>query len=291
MACDNQTSEFYKLTGYGSMLDLDIVEVDGRSIDFKKNPFETLFFENTNPTSTTKRKIKVKNSSPILVPFHWSVYKSKTTNKISLTDDQTHYKVEPVQGKIQAGQVMEFTLYFSPDHAEPYFEYVDLIVEDIPIQSVRNPPEGLKTFALQANNQQPKSRIPMPTYVGSNTQFMSIPLLSLNLKGQGNSCQVFLEPEILFFEGDMFINHKYTKSLKLRKDYEGIVYYKLRMEGKSSENMIVEFKAQGQTIRSSGSDLGGIIDSSISSDKEIDIELTIESTECGDMSAYFYIEV
>lgn len=89
----------------------------------------------------------------------------------------------------------------------------------------------------------------------------------------------------------MFINHKYHKSLKLRKDYEGVVYYKLRMEGKASENMVVEFKAQGQTIRSSGTDLGGIIDSSISSDKEIDIELTIESTECGDMSAYFYIEV
>ena len=96
LACDNQTSEFYKVTGYGAMLDLDIVEVDGRPIDFKKNPFETLFFENTNPTSTTKRTIKVKNSSPILVPFHWSVYKSKNTNKISLTDDQVHYRVEPV---------------------------------------------------------------------------------------------------------------------------------------------------------------------------------------------------
>lgn len=78
------------------MLDLDIVDVDGRAIDFKKNPFETLFFENTNPTSTTKRKIKIKNSSPILVPFHWSVYKSKTTDKISLADEQAHYRVEPV---------------------------------------------------------------------------------------------------------------------------------------------------------------------------------------------------
>lgn len=86
-----------------------------------------------------------------------------------------------MQGSIQAGGVQEFTFFFSPDHAEPYFEYVDLIVEDIPIQSVRNPPESLKAFALQAS--QPKSRIPMPTYVGSNTQFMSIPLLSLNLKG------------------------------------------------------------------------------------------------------------
>jgi len=183
--------------------------------------------------------------------------------------DKAHYRAEPVQGKIQAGQTQEFTLYFSPDHAEPYFEYIDLIVEDIPIQSVRNPPEGLKNFALQAS--QPKSRIPMPTYVGSNTQFMSIPLLSMNLKGQGNSCQVVLEPDILFFEGDMFINHAYTKSVKLRKDYDGVVYYKLRMEGKSSEGLSVDLKTQGFTIKSTGGDLGDIIDSKISSDKEIEI--------------------
>lgn len=39
LACDNQTSEFYKLTGYGAMLDLDVTVVDGREVDFKMNPF------------------------------------------------------------------------------------------------------------------------------------------------------------------------------------------------------------------------------------------------------------
>jgi len=48
----------------------------------------------------TKRKIKVKNISPILVPFHWSIFKNKTSEKISLEDEHTHYKIEPVQGKI-----------------------------------------------------------------------------------------------------------------------------------------------------------------------------------------------
>lgn len=98
-------------------------------------------------------------------------------------------------------------MFFSPEHAEPYYEYADMIVEDIPIQSVRNPPEGLKQFA---SVNQSKSRIPMPTYVGSNTQFLSIPLIQFNLRGQGNSCQVTLDPPVAFFEGDLFINYTYT---------------------------------------------------------------------------------
>jgi hypothetical protein len=69
------------------MLDVETIGVDGRDIDFKKNPFSTLHFENTNPTSMTSRTIKIKNSSPILVPFHWSIYKLKNTNKISLSDE------------------------------------------------------------------------------------------------------------------------------------------------------------------------------------------------------------
>ena len=75
LACDNQTSEFYKLTGYGAMMDLDIIAVDNKEVNFKENPFETVYFENTNPTSENMRTIRVRNSSPILVPFHWSVYK------------------------------------------------------------------------------------------------------------------------------------------------------------------------------------------------------------------------
>lgn len=166
LACDNQTSEYYRVVGKGAMLDLDIVAVDNKEVDFKANPFETMYFENTNPTSESIRTIKIKNSSPIAVPYHWSVYRQKNSETISLADEETHYRIEPDQGKIGGGESIEFKVYFCPQHAEPYFEFADLIVEDIPINAVRAPSEGLKNFA--AANQQ-KSKVPMPIYAGSNT--------------------------------------------------------------------------------------------------------------------------
>lgn len=48
---------------------------------------------------------------------------------------------------------------------------------------MRNPPEGLKLFAENNTNE---TKIPMPTYIGSNTQYLSIPYLQFNLRGQGN---------------------------------------------------------------------------------------------------------
>lgn len=87
LACDNQTSEFYKVTGYGAMLDLDIIAVDGKEVDFKTNPLDTMYFENTNPTSESCRTVTIKNGSPIGVPFHWSIFRQKNSNKINLADE------------------------------------------------------------------------------------------------------------------------------------------------------------------------------------------------------------
>jgi hypothetical protein len=102
------------VAGCGAMLDLDIIAVDGKEVDFKANPFETMYFDNTNPTSESKRTIKIRNSSPIPVPFHWSIYKTKSTQKISLADEETHYRIEPAQGTIGGNDFVEFSVYFCP---------------------------------------------------------------------------------------------------------------------------------------------------------------------------------
>ena len=115
-----------------------------------------------------------------------------------------------------------------------------MIIEDIPITSVRDPPEGLKNFANA--NQVKNAKVPMPTYVGSNTQFLSIPMIQFNLRGQGNSCKVEVEPSYCLFEGDSYINYEYSQDVKLKKRSEGQVKYQLRLEGKNKESFDVDIQ-------------------------------------------------
>lgn len=88
----------------------------------------------------------------------------------------------------------------------------------------------------------------MPTYVGSNTQFLSIPMLQFNLRGQGNSCKVEVEPAYCRFQGDTFINNEYQQDIKLCKRSEGQVRYNLRLEGKSRESFDIDVVAQGKKL-------------------------------------------
>lgn len=142
---------------------------------------------------------------------------------------------------------------------------------------MRNPPEGLKNFA-QANTVK-NAKVPMPTYVGSNTQFLSIPMLSFNLRGQGNSCKVEVEPSYCQFEGDTYINHDYSRTVTLKKRSDGQVKYELRLEGKNKDSFEVDIRAQGISVNSQ---VGGVIKSVIGADEEqIELDIFIKSAEIG----------
>ena len=155
---------------------------------------------------------------------------------------------------MKGGESLEFQVYFCPQHAEPYFEFADLIVEDIPIQAVRAPPEGLKNFA--AANQQ-KSKVPMPTYVGSNNQYLGIPMIQFNLRGQGNSCKVEVNPPVTFFEGDTYVGQTYTQTVQFVKLTQGVVNYKLRMEAKNRNTFDCKVKIQDQELQDDNDVLEG----------------------------------
>lgn len=75
--------------------------------------------------------------------------------------------------------------------------------------------------------------------------------------------------------------------MKLRKDYEGIVKYKLRMEGKSNSSFNVDIRAQGQSLQNSN----GVIEGEIRNEKEIELEVSFSSSIVGEQMAYFFVEV
>lgn len=104
-------------------------------------------------------------------------------------------------------------------------------------------------------------KVPMPTYVGSNTQFLSIPMISFNLRGQGNSCKIQVEPSFCEFEGDTYINHEYRQTLNLYKRSEGKVNYQIRLEGKNRDTFEVDVESQGVKLSQTDGVIRGEIDS------------------------------
>ena len=152
---------------------------------------------------------------------------------------------------------------------------------------MRNPSQALKIFAENNTNE---TKIPMPTYIGSNTQYLSIPFLQFNLKGQGKYREMFLDPPILEFKEDLYIFKTYTRTIMMKKklksedkslstDNNGAGYKKsIRVEGKSDESFTVDIDSKH-------------FNESTSSEEEIDIVVSIQSKTWGVKTAYIMIDI
>lgn len=51
-----------------------------------------------------------------------------------------------MNGVILPNEEKDFKVLFCPQHAEPYYEFSDFIIENVPIRAMYNPPQALKQF-------------------------------------------------------------------------------------------------------------------------------------------------
>jgi hypothetical protein len=61
--------------------------------------------------SSSIRELTFKNSCPIPITYHWSIYKSKA-EQIFLEDEPSHYTVAPDVGQILENEEKGFKLFF-----------------------------------------------------------------------------------------------------------------------------------------------------------------------------------
>ena len=267
-----QTQMVYQLKGTGCTLDLEAISLDSMALNFKENPLSTIHFKVTEPRATTSKKLKIKNNCAMRVQYHWSLYKNKLIDKISLTGEMTHYTIEPLQGVFEPFEEQEFVLTFKPLHAESYFEYADLIVDDIPIQAIPNTSEELKSLLA--------SGAIGPSYLGSNTRYPSFPYLKFTLEGYGASCEILPSPSVLIFPGHNLIRKKTAATLKLINKSGADIRIKITLKVKTSDKFMVDLRSR--KLGYGNESYEGVI----SGEKE-DIEIEVESEEIGKQSAYF----
>lgn len=59
-------------------------------------------------------------------------------------NDSSYFKIVPAQGYFSPDEVIDFTISLKSPLYIPLFEYANLIIDEIPMEAIRNPPESLK---------------------------------------------------------------------------------------------------------------------------------------------------
>ena len=225
LACDNHTSSFYMVQGYGAMVDFSLSRLDGKEVDPEAEPISGLWFPEASPGDSKERTLEVTNTSSIHVQFHWSLYPRQPL-ALQFDAPPVHFAITPSQGTFGPGETLAFKFSFTPDEAKPFEEFADLFVEGVPWTAVKQLPAALLA-SLQASES-------TNALVGSNSKFPPIPFKQLQLNGLGASAQVSFTPGFHRAYSPIPIGTSYTLTSVLKNHGLGPALLSLHYEENNS---------------------------------------------------------
>ncbi|XP_077347356.1 deleted in lung and esophageal cancer protein 1 [Lithobates pipiens] len=208
IVCDNCQVNDLTLTGYGQLVGLELVSVsDGKSTscpgeltDVKAE--HLICFPSTNLHSTVQKSIVIRNTTHVELPFYWQIMKpylqtlqpgeavdmAKIKNNV---DANTAFMISPLQGVLQPHQDHMFTVMYTPTKLIEYHSVAQMVLSDIP----GNP----------SANKHPKSIAELTPTLND------VIVLDLEFKGTTEPFHLVLEPYVIIFSGESFIDTSMRK--------------------------------------------------------------------------------
>ncbi|KRX10489.1 hypothetical protein PPERSA_08791 [Pseudocohnilembus persalinus] len=283
LACDNSTSAKYELKGIANTAELKIHGVDGNKFeeisdenDQNENQVQKLFFEGAVPNQSTQKKLKIKNMTSVGVKYHWNIFKEdiKNQQEFSIEKNQNfNFKITPERGEFKANEILEFDIQYLSDNYIPVFEYATLFIDEIPYNSIKNPPENLRKQIEEEKklleNDDNNENIPAfkyPAYFGVNSTKPSISYFEFQFVGLSNYCQVQIDPSFHIFPEPISLNMTKKHTFTIKNNSDCPIDFKIR------ENKITSWEVEGHLEIEEGI---------IESNSQIEVQVGISSKKLG----------
>ncbi|NXP79038.1 DLEC1 protein, partial [Ramphastos sulfuratus] len=220
--CDNYEVKDVTVTGVGEMIALELLFITGG--ESKPEPGEVtdvtaqhlIRFEPQNPHTTEEKKLLIRNSTHIELPFYWQKMKPNLKPLISEEpadflklkcnpDTESAFSLNPEQGVLLPQADHEFTLTYTPQELKSYHSVIQMVLRDVP-----ESPCSVKERMLQ--------NIP-------ECKAEDVIALEIEVKGSTEPFQILLEPYAIIIPGENFIGVNVRKRFKMWNNSKSLIKY------------------------------------------------------------------
>mmetsp|Transcript_24193 Transcript_24193/g.76052 ORF Transcript_24193/g.76052 Transcript_24193/m.76052 type:complete len:1791 (-) Transcript_24193:597-5969(-) len=232
MACDNCQVKDFTLAGVGCVVEVGAEAVDRRPISEAERG-APVWFDAAVPGDTTTRVLRVRNSTPLPMPYEWVQMLPAATPRPDLADlplaattpkdyfgpprllgvhpeeqgaapvppgpAEGVFTVEPRTGTIPAKSEQEFRVTFAPTEIAKFQRLLQLLVDTA-----------------------------VPGTEGSRPDHL---IEEVRVEGLGCSCDVELVPAMLDFAGELLVGKEYVRDISLTNRSGAAIEYSIEGAG------------------------------------------------------------
>ncbi|NXB92103.1 DLEC1 protein, partial [Vidua chalybeata] len=220
--CDNYPINNVTVTGLGEVIALELLFVTGGESKAQLGEVtdataqHLIRFEPQNPQSTTEKRLVIRNSTHLELPFFWQIMKPNLkplipeetadfTEVKNNQDPESAFSLNPKQGVLLPCADHEFILTYAPQELKRYHSVMQMVVRDIP-----ESPCLIEERMLQNI---PECRVE------------DVIALEIEVKGSTEPFHLLLEPYAVIIPGENFIGVNVKKTFKLWNNSKTLIKY------------------------------------------------------------------
>ncbi|NXK08085.1 DLEC1 protein, partial [Herpetotheres cachinnans] len=222
IVCDSCQINDVTVTGVGQLIALELLFVTGG--ESKPEPGEVtdvtaqhlIRFDPQNPHTTEEKKLVIRNSTHVELPFYWQIIKpnlkplipEETADFMKLKynqDRESAFSLNPEQGVLLPHADHEFILTYTPQELKSYYSVIQMVLRDIP------EPRCLVKEGMLQN---------IPEYKAKD-----VIALEIEVKGSTEPFHLLLEPYAIIIPGENFIGVNVRKTFKMWNNSKSLIKY------------------------------------------------------------------
>ncbi|XP_074013742.1 deleted in lung and esophageal cancer protein 1 [Numenius arquata] len=222
IVCDNCQVNDVTVTGVGQLIALDLVFVTGGESEPKPGEAtdvtaqHLIRFDPQNPHATEEKKLVIRNTTHVELPFYWQIIKpnlkplipEENADFMKLQynqDTESAFSLNPEEGILLPHADHEFTLTYNPQELKSYHSVIQMVLRDIP-----ESPCLVKEGMLQN----------IAAYKAEDAI-----ALEIEVKGSTEPFHLLLEPYAIIIPGENFIGVNVRKSFKMWNNSKSPIKY------------------------------------------------------------------
>ena len=206
--CDNLKTYEFTISAEANKIELAPTAINGCNLTPDCHPFRELHFREVEYRNPVQKTMEIENLTKNKISYEWRK-----------RDKNNEFQIEAAQGEFGEREKRLFTVTYFAKGLEASYADIDLVIKNIPLESVKNPPPHIKEMIRQAEELSPTSK---------GNQKIEFVYFSLRLFGEVNTLQWSVSPEFLRTPVMLPLDHKHTARFTIKNHNKSTSTFSLK---------------------------------------------------------------